>query len=117
MERRIQDALIAGGMDWSATLDRFGGNEALLLKYLGRFRDDPSFAALQADVQHSDWASAEVSCHTLKGISGNLGLTPLYHACSTMMTLLRGQDNAGAAATFETVQTEYRKVFALLQSL
>lgn len=117
MEQHITDALIIGGMDVSATIERFGGNENLLLKYLRRFPEDPSFHELEAAMQTGDRELAKVSCHTLKGVSGNLGLTPLFMACADMMVSFRAEDEAAVVAAFEQVREEYRQAITLVQAI
>lgn len=117
MEQSIAYALTAGGMDVLATVERFGGNENLLLKFLRRFPDDPSFRALETAIQGDDRELAKVHCHTLKGISGNLGLTSLFTACANMMAGLCAGDETTVALTYAQVGVEYHRAVDLLRTL
>ncbi len=106
MERTLWERLTASGVDLAPTLARFGGNEAVLLTYLQRFPEDPSFAQLQAAMRTETWEDAKIACHTLKGLSGNLGLTPVYHACCDLLTTLRAQLNTAEA--YAALHAAYR---------
>jgi len=117
MEQNIVDALTMGGMDVPVTVERFGGNENLLLKYLCRLPEDPSFQALESAMRTGDRELARAHCHTLKGISGNLGLTPLFTACIAMMTVLRTEDDGALVASFDQLSEKYRQAIVLVQSI
>lgn len=117
MEQRVIAALQAYGMDVAGTTARFGGNENLLLKYLRRFPADPSFCELCAAMQAEKREAVKAACHTLKGVTGTLGLTPLYNAASDMMAMLRQSDDADVTAPFAAVQEAYHQAIALVQTL
>lgn len=117
VEQTLRDALMAYGMDVDATLLRYGGNEALLLRHLLRFPQEQSFAALQKAMDEGAQEAVQAACHSLKGVSGNLGLTPLYAAASRMMACLRATDAAGAGLAWRDVETAYRSAVALLEAM
>ena len=117
MQQPIQDMLTANGVDVPATVARFGGNEALYLKYLCRFPQDSSFQSLESAMQGGLRENVQTACHTLKGVSGTLGLTPLYTAASDMMAALRQNDMPSATTLFEAVTRAYRQAIAMVQSI
>ena len=117
MEQAIRAALKAGGMDVEATLARFGGNEALLLKYLRRFPSDPSFAVLENALPFGNGEALRAACHTLKGVSGTLGLAPLYAAAGDMMDALRADDTASIPMHFAAVKAAHAQAVALVAQL
>lgn len=117
MEQSTVTALTAAGMDVPVIIERFGGNEALFLKFLRRFPTDPSFGELEAAMRGGAREALKVHCHTLKGVSGNLGLTPLFTACSEMMAVLRANDEADPTANFQKVKEEYLLACALVQRI
>ncbi len=117
MEQAVKAALEAGGMEVDATLARFGGNEALLLKYLRRFPGDPSFAALEDALPCGNGEALRTACHTLKGVSGTLGLMPLYNAASDMMAALRANEDATIPAHFAAVKAAHAQAMALVAQL
>ncbi len=117
MEQALKDKLTAGGVDVAQTLARFGGNENLYMKYMRRFPTDPTMGKLEALMQTTDRAQIKAITHTLKGLSGNLGLAPLYEATSAMMTRLRESDDADATAEYERVKTAYQQALELTKDL
>lgn len=117
MEQAMSDILTAGGMDVPATVARFGGNENLFLKFLRRFPNDPTLGTVEAAMQSGDRAVIKTTCHTLKGVSGNLGLTPLYNACTAMMTELRASDDSDVTALYEVVKAEHAKAVEMVKKI
>ncbi len=54
------------------------------------FTGDESFEKLDASMDNQYYKEAFEAAHTLKGVSGNLGLTPLYEALCLLVEALRG---------------------------
>ena len=44
---------------------------------------------LENAVKAKDWKDAFIAAHALKGLAGNLGFVPLYHASGELVVLLR----------------------------
>lgn len=116
MTDKLYQWLIDGGVDVIETRDRFSGNEALLLKYLRAFPEDPSMAALRQAKAQGDREEMRVSVHTLKGISGTLGMTALYTASSALTARLREDAQADIAALYDAVEQEYEAMVRMLES-
>lgn len=57
----------------------------------------------EADFDQSDLDSLIKRVHTLKGITGNLSLTPLYQGYMEALTLLREDQPAKAKAVFSKI--------------
>jgi len=89
------DKLKAFGADTEDALERCMGNETLYLKLIGKCLEDPSFEALDSAVSCGDLAGAFELAHSLKGVLGNLSLTPLYAPVSEMTEILRKGESAG----------------------
>ena len=117
MEQELIDKLTTGGVDVASTIARFGGNENLFLKYLRRFPADPTLGTLQAAMQSGDREEIKRTCHTLKGLSGNLGLTPLFNACATMMNELRASDTSDVSALYAEVCRQHTMAIELVQGV
>ena len=117
MDSNLQTLLAQGGINVAVTLARFGDNEALFLKFLRRFPTDSTFTTLTAALQCQSYDEIKAACHTLKGVSGNLGLTPLFEACSQMMVQLRADDLVDTSDTFATIQNAYRETIAMIAKL
>lgn len=117
MDQTQQTLLTEYGMDIPTTIARFGGNEALMMRFLLSFENDPTYASLQAAVAENDREQAKATVHALKGLTGNLGLTPLFEASSAMMNTLRTDDACDMAPLFAHVQEEHAKAVATLAGL
>lgn len=103
--RRAQ--LAAAGVDVEEALMRFMGNEDLMLKFLLRFPEDPSFSQLKAAMEHGDAAGAFTAAHTLKGVAGNLSLKDLFQQVGAMVEDLRKGDLASAAGKMGDLEAQY----------
>ena len=71
MEEAAKRRLEAAGIDVDDALGRFLQNEALMMKFLGRFPADTSFSRLQEAMERGDAAQAFEAAHTLKGVAGS----------------------------------------------
>lgn len=91
MNEQLKQKLVENGADVEGTLHRFMGNGALFLKFLVKFKDDQNFDLLRNSIEQKDYEEAFKAAHTLKGVSANLGLTPIYDAASKLTELLRGK--------------------------
>lgn len=76
--------LAAGGIDVDDALSRLMNNEQLLARVLTMFLDDDNMAALEAACAAHDKTAAEATSHTLKGLAGNLSITPVYEASAAI---------------------------------
>lgn len=80
------------GLDYDTTMARFMGDEGIYVRILGMLFADPNAEALKAALAAGDLPAAFQAAHALKGVAGNLGLTPLYQAaCALVEPLRRGQ--------------------------
>ncbi|WP_295951427.1 response regulator [Rhodoferax sp.] len=79
------------GVDTVAGLRRMGGKTPLYLSMLRKFKaiQPPAWATLRQAVATEDLAHAERLAHTLKGLAGNIGATPLQEAAGVLETALR----------------------------
>ncbi len=77
-----------------AGLARCMNNEAFYLRLVNMALDDPNFSRLEDAVKNGDKKAAFEAAHALKGVLGNLSLTPLFEAASEMTELLRAGEDA-----------------------
>ena len=70
----------AYGADYHSTMARFMGNEAMYIKFLDMLFKDDNLEKLGEALEKQDYEEAFSAAHTLKGVVGNMGLTPLFHA-------------------------------------
>lgn len=81
-------------LNYEFALNQLGGNEALLSKMLGRFVSEFSHVAddIAACIAKDDIKGAKMKVHTVKGISGNLGLQALFDCATRFDASLRTND-------------------------
>ncbi|MDY2653844.1 MULTISPECIES: Hpt domain-containing protein [Eisenbergiella] len=91
MDDTIKKQLTEAGVDLDKTMERFMNNEALYLKFLKRFLEDPNYAQLKEHISAGDYEEAFRDAHTLKGVAGNLGLDPFYTVVSALTEELRSR--------------------------
>lgn len=91
MDEKFRKQLEENGADVGTTLKRFMGNEAMYMKFLMKFQDDRNYDSIMENVKKQDYDAVFTGAHTLKGVSANLGLNPVYDASSQITELLRGR--------------------------
>ena len=117
MEEAAKKRLEAAGVDADDALGRFLQNEALMMKFLGRFPAATSCARLREAMERGDVAQAFEAAHTLKGVAGNLSLKRLYEALTPMVEELRAGDLAAASARMEEAELWYSRAAEALDGL
>ncbi|MCM1174666.1 MAG: hypothetical protein NC341_06395 [Blautia sp.] len=77
------------GVDVDGGLKRINGNEKLYTKLLGSFIKSINTYHVEADFDGTDYNETIEKAHAIKGISGNLSITPVYEAYTKIVDLLR----------------------------
>ena len=111
------DKLSACGVDVAGTMERFMNNEDLYKRILKKFLDDASFDdAVKAKEAGND-EDAQMHIHTLKGVSANLGLTPVYTITEEMMQHFRGGDQQAAYELFPSLEVKYKELLKIIEEI
>ena len=97
----LQEFYTRIGGNYDDTLRRIP-SEALVRKFVLKYPNDPSFGQLKDALAAQDWETAFRAAHTLKGVSRDLGFTPLFEAAAALSDALR-LDDAGVPANMEAV--------------
>lgn len=96
------DELKGMGLDVDEGLDRVLGDASLYEMMLGMFVDSVRDNSVQAeDFDKEDLDGLIKQIHTLKGVTGNLALTPLYNGYNQALALLRAGKPKEARAEYE----------------
>ncbi len=119
MDANFRRQLEENGADVEATLNRFMGNDAIYQKFLGKFPGDPNYANLGTNIESGNYEEAYKCAHALKGVVGNLGLTPIYEAVSTLVEELRNKANADVDAAraneeWQQIKIVYEKFIEII---
>lgn len=91
MDEKFRTQLEENGADVKTTINRFMGKEELYLKFIMKFLEDKNMDSLLENLDKKDYDGVFNSAHSLKGVTGNLGLNPIYEAAARICDLLRGK--------------------------
>ena len=72
------DKLNQFGANTKEGLDRCMNNEAFYLRLVDKAINDDSFIKLKDELENKNYDEAFKIAHSLKGVLGNLSLTPIY---------------------------------------
>ena len=107
------EKLKAFGANAEEGLQRCMNNEAFYLKMVSRFMEDKTFEKLKASVASGDLEEAFKAAHALKGVLGNLSLTPLFDIIYEMTELLRNQTKCDYGPYIAKYEALYQNLAAL----
>ena len=106
------------GADYQTALSRMMGNQGLLARMLKKFENDRNYEALEKAVENEDYGGVFTAAHTLKGVAGNLELTPLYETCTRLSDATSGGKKDGdVQGLFLAVREAYRNVMENVKKL
>ena len=109
------DALKQFGADVDDGLSRCMGNEAFYFKLIGKVVEDKNFQALEDAVAAKDLDKAFDAAHSLKGVLGNLALTPVYEPVYEITELLRERKDIDYSEYLKTISEKRSELAALIE--
>ena len=98
------------GVNITETMAHFAGYEALYLECMESFMTDSYFDKLGVAVLDKEYASAFAYAHTLKGVAGNLGFTPLFDAICGIVEPLRTHEYDDCEVLYENIMSEKKRL-------
>ncbi len=98
------------GANTEEGLARCYGSEALYIKLVNMIPKEGSFDALEQAVANQDLDKAFEAAHALKGVLGNLSLTPMYEKCSELTELLRAKKSVDYTPLVEELLNMRKKL-------
>ncbi len=101
------------GADVESGLARCMNNEAFYLKMVNMAAEDAGFERLKAAVESKETPRIFEAAHALKGMLGNLALTPLFQPASEMTELARAGKDADYASLCDGIFDRLRELQAL----
>lgn len=103
--------------DYGANVDegvaRCMGDQGFYLKMVALALSDDKLPQLKAAIKDNNLEKAFDYAHAMKGVYGNLSLTPLYDAVSKITEKLRAKEQADYSPMLSAVSTELDKLHAL----
>ncbi len=110
------DQLKEFGINVTEALERFMGNEKLYLMTLKKFPASVETHEVREKIISGDQSAAIANAHTLKGVTGNLSMTPLYEAYVEIVQLLKNEDNEKALARLDGILPLQEKMINFINS-
>ncbi len=102
------------GADVKTGLSRCMNNEAFYFRLIGMAVKEPSVAALGEALDAGDLKKAFEEAHKLKGVMGNLSLTPVFEPASKLTELLRAETAGDYAALYKEIVKNVEALRAML---
>lgn len=105
------------GQNYETVLKRMMGKEEFIYMLLGKFAAGTAIEELETAMGSHEAAEIFDRAHTLKGVSENLGLKPLYEKVSILVEITRKGSLEGADEAFAQVKQIYAEVINLLETV
>ena len=109
------EGLKAFGADTDDGLSRCMGNKDFYFKLITKVIDDKSFDALETAIFAGDLDTAFEAAHSLKGVLGNLALTPIYDPVFEMTEFLRARQNVDYRPYLDKVSQKREELKTLIK--
>lgn len=109
------DELKALGVDVDGGLKRINGNEKLYTKLLGSFTKSIDTYHVDTGFDGNDYNDIIEKTHAIKGVSGNLSITPVYESYTKIVDLLRAGKPEEARAVLEAILPVQEKIVECIE--
>ena len=106
-------ALKDAGVNTDEGMARCLNNEAFYFRLIGMALNDPSYGELKAALDAGDTQKAFEECHKLKGMLGNLSLTPVYDPVAELTEILRNDADGDRTGLYERIAANRDALLAL----
>ena len=107
------ESLKAAGANVEEGLARCLNKEDFYLKMVNMGLNNQNFHLLGSALEAKDFDRAFELCHSLKGVIGNLSLTPLYDLICQLTEMLRSKNDADCTGLYSQIMTMQEKLLAL----
>lgn len=109
------DELKSLGVNVEEALDRFMGNGALYEKMLGKLTAAVRDVQVLPCFEAGDNEAALENAHALKGVTGNLSVTPLYKGYTDIVDELRAGNPDKARKILDDILPVQEKIIACIE--
>ncbi|MDD5928368.1 MAG: Hpt domain-containing protein [Spirochaetales bacterium] len=107
------ESLKDAGANVEEGLSRCLNKEDFYLKMVNMGLTDQNFQLLGPALKAKDFDRAFELCHSLKGVIGNLSLTPLYDLICQLTEMLRSKTDIDCTGLYSQIMTMQEKLLAL----
>ncbi len=102
------------GVDTKEGLTRCMNNQKFYFRMISMGLSNDSFEKLGKALEEGNLDEAFESAHALKGVLGNLALTPIYNPLSEMTEMLRAKKTADYTAMYEPIMEMRNKLLQMI---
>ena len=85
-------------------------NDILIAKLLGKFIVNNSCEQVISSYEKKDYRDVFAASHSLKGVAGNLALTPLFELASNITEATRNSDDVNLDKEIEELKNVYQLI-------
>lgn len=117
MDERKKSILTTAGIDVDSAMERFMGSEALFARLMKKFLEDTNFDKLTDALSAGDMEEALKASHSLKGVCGNLSMTPLFELLSRQVLAFRDGDAETALSLMPEITQIRRQIIQAIQEV
>ena len=82
-------------------------NDTFIERMLGKFFANNTYAAIISSYESKDFKSVFAAAHSLKGVTGNLALTPLFEISNTITEATRNGEEVNIDNEIEELKRRY----------
>ncbi len=109
------EKLQAYGADTKTGLERCMNSEDFYFRMVSMIPEEKNFTILEEALKENDLEKAFEAAHALKGVAGNLSLTPLFNDVSEMTELLRDRTTMDYSDFLNRIMEHKSKIKELVE--
>ena len=112
----LKEFYVEIGGDYDGVIGRMR-SEALVKKFILKFKDDPNFLGLKEAFNKGDREEAFRAVHTIKGVCQNLGFSELQESSSLLTQYLRVGLSDECVPLMKQVEADWEKIIGAITEL
>lgn len=103
------------GVNTNEALERFSGNSSLYIRMLGKFPASINDLEVMPCIESGDIETSITRAHTIKGVTGNLSITPLYNSYTKIVNDLRAGNPNSAKEELEKILPVQKEILECIE--
>lgn len=110
MDEKLKAALVSNETDLDGARKRFVDDAELYLDCLRDFLEDGTMSELKQALAAENWDDAFTAAHAIKGLAGNMGFVPLFHAAAELVVNIRAGRRRDIGPSYLELERCYRQI-------
>ncbi len=103
------------GVNVEEGMKRLNGNQAFYERMLGKLPDNIAKYYVDSDFDSNNYEEITEKAHTIKGMTGNLSIAPLYEAYTEIVNDLRAGKPEEAKALLNKIMPLQKEILACIE--